>query len=318
MTHNDPSEISQRSVYDRCDPQYLRNLREAAGMDLVVLARIACLSVAQVRQLESDGSDTLFYSDAIKRKAYHRLLMILGADPPTVEVPQALRDAHQVAEAHKNSLEQIVAMSHQPSMDRSVADTWRAGLHHVLEHKQVLGACLFLIVAVVLFVGYGPQHVEDAKVSVSAPAVAVQVPKDPEPVASAVAEVSAVVPSASVPTVPVTPEVVVAAPVVAPSPNGCAYSNELMPELTSFVAKKEGRYVYLASGVPAEICVVDGNKQVTKVQMKAGESLSVYGVSPWQISGPQLPKVQVYFQGGRVSLPETATRVKLMEVPIAR
>ena len=61
---------SKRSVFDTCDPAYLRELREAAGMDLTVLARTACLSVAQVRELETDDSDNLFYSDAIKRQAY--------------------------------------------------------------------------------------------------------------------------------------------------------------------------------------------------------------------------------------------------------
>ena len=82
-----PQSEFKRSVYDSCDPDYLRQLREEAGMDLIVLARTACLSVAQVRQLESHDSDNLFYSDAIKRQAYKRLLMILGAEPPTVEVP---------------------------------------------------------------------------------------------------------------------------------------------------------------------------------------------------------------------------------------
>jgi hypothetical protein len=108
MTTDKPSE-PKRSVYDTCDPQYLRTLREASGMDLVVLARTACLSVAQVRQLESDDNEGLFYSDAIKRQAYKRVLMILGAEPPTVELPHELRDAHKVAEAHINTLDQIVA-----------------------------------------------------------------------------------------------------------------------------------------------------------------------------------------------------------------
>ena len=81
MTLNDHSE-SKRNVYDACDPTYLRQLREAAGMDLTVLARTACLSVAQVRQLETENSDNFFYSEAIKRQAYKRLLMILGQSLP--------------------------------------------------------------------------------------------------------------------------------------------------------------------------------------------------------------------------------------------
>ncbi len=147
MTSGNPLE-PKRSVYDTCDPQYLRSLREAAGMDVFVLARTACLSVAQVRQLESDDSDHLFYSEAIKRQAYKRLLMILGAEPPTVEIPEELRDAAKVADAHLTTLDQIVAMSEQPSMNHSAFDAVHAGFAKLKEHKQAMGALLLLMVAV--------------------------------------------------------------------------------------------------------------------------------------------------------------------------
>jgi hypothetical protein len=92
-----------------------------------------------------------------------------------------------------------------------------------------------------------------------------------------------------------------------------------MPQLGPFVAQKEGRYVYLVSAANAEVCVVDGNKQATLVQLRAGENRSVYGASPWQVSSANLQKVQIFFQGGRVSLPDAAiTRVSLVEVPVAR
>jgi hypothetical protein len=330
MTTDKPSE-PKRSVYDTCDPQYLRTLREASGMDLVVLARTACLSVAQVRQLESDDNEGLFYSDAIKRQAYKRVLMILGAEPPTVELPHELRDAHKVAEAHINTLDQIVAMSHQPSMNRSMAETLRAGLHQVLVHKQLLAALMFLVVAVVLFVLHGPQSAQDvpdaALVSAPAPALtaSVSAPKVVEPAAS-LAATPWVAPVASVPvsaaSMALVAPVAVAAStpitvVASPSPMACADSSETMPQLTPFVAHKEARYVYLVSAVQTEVCVVDGHKQVTVVKLKAGENRSVYGASPWQISTPQLQKIQIYFQGGRVSLPDGVTRVRLVEAPVA-
>jgi hypothetical protein len=325
MTSNESSE-SKRSVYDTCDPQYLRELREAAGMDVFVLARTACLSVAQVRQLESDDSDGLFYSDAIKRQAYKRLLMILGAEPPTVEVPQELRDAAKVADAHLNTLDQIVAMSHQPTMNHSASDVLYTGVAKLKEHKQVLSAFLLLLVAVVLFVMHGPQGTSDAASLVSPPAsvqppvessVALNSPAVVTPVASAPAPIA----SAPVPVVvasAVAVPAVVASATTANKASGCTYSSDAMPQLTPFVAHKEGRYVYLVSSVNAEVCVIDGNKEVTTLQMKAGENRSVYGVSPWQVSGVNLSKIQIYFQGGRVSLPDAATRVKLVEIPVSR
>jgi len=314
---------SKRSVYDTCDPVYLRELRESAGMDVVVLARTACLSVAQVRQLETDATDNLFYSDAIKRQAYKRLLMILGAEPPTVEVPEEFRDASKVAEAHLNTLDQIVAMSHQPTINRSASDVLASGLAKLKEHKQFVGALLFLVVAVGLFVLQGLAPTGDSVAFASSAA-------EPTPAPLATAPVTAPVPlqvAAPVTATVSASAVSVAAPVAASlaptasatsNPASCAYVSDTLPQLSPFVAQKEGRYVYVVSPINAEICVVDGNKQATLLQMKAGENRSVYGVSPWQVSGLNLPKVQIFFQGGRVSMPEAATRVKLVEVPVSR
>jgi hypothetical protein len=300
------------SVYDSCDPKFLRDLREASGMDVFVLARTACLSVAQVRQLESDMGGNLFYSLTIKRQAYKRLLMILGAEPPTVEVPEAFRQAHQVADAHLNTLDQIVAMNHLPSMDRSTGDVLRSALDKVLAHKQVVGALMMLVVAVLLLLKFGvPQSPEPVMASapkaiVAAPPASVALPVP----ATAVASASAPAPA------PAAAAVTTASPAKSAT---CVFTEDELPSLTPFTANKEGRYVYLVSNSDADICVVDGAKQATSLVLKAGEGRSIYGVSPWQLSGASLAKVQIYFQGGRVSLPDAAaTRVKLTEVPVTR
>ena len=314
MTTNQPTE-TKRSVYDTCDPQYLRALREAAGMDLFVLARISCLSVAQVRQLETDASDGFFYSDAIKRQAYKRLLMILGAEPPTVELPEALRDATQVADAHLSTLDQIVAMSKQPSLQRSSSDLVRAGLAKLNVHKQALGALVLLVIAVLLFLFNNPQNSGQAAATQATPS-----PVQPVPISSAAElPLAVVVPVAPTPVPSASAPAAAAAPSAVVQAGACAYSSEAMPQLTPFTAHKEGRYVYLVSTANTEICVVDGNKQATVLQLKAGENRSVYGVAPWQVSSAHLQNLQIYFQGGRVSLPDAAVNhVKLVEIPVAR
>ena len=293
-------------------------------MDVVVLARTACLSVAQVRQLEGD-SEGMFYSEAIKRQAYKRLLMILGAEPPTVDVPPELRDATKVADAHLETLDQIVAMSQQPALNRSTSDVLNAGFSLLKAHKQAVGALVLLMVAVGLFVMQGPQGNREAtQLASSTSASASVVPETPSVAVSPV-EPTLALPVASAPVVqPVAPAVVQVASAVAASVavannvSACAYSNESMPELLPFVAQKEGRYVYLVATASTEICVIDGNKQATTLQIKAGENRSVYGASPWQVSSANLSKLQIYFQGGRVSVPHAATRVKLLEVPVSR
>jgi hypothetical protein len=64
--------------------------------------------------------------------------------------------------------------------------------------------------------------------------------------------------------------------------------------------------------------VVDGNKQATMLQLKAGDGRTVTGAAPWQLSGTQLKNVQIYFQGGRVTLPDDIQRLTLVEQPVAR
>lgn len=308
MTSSNPLE-PKRSVYDTCDPQYLRALREAAGMDVSMLARTACLSVAQVRQLESDEQENLFYSDAIKRQAYKRLLMILGAPAPSVEMPEELRDVAKVADAHLATLDHIVAMSEQPSMNHATWDRVRTGVAQWRVPKQAWGV-LLLTVAVVAgswSISNGSWEWADA---------------GPTGASSDQALPVLTVPAAqpSVAELPVTPPVVQASASAASQAGACVYSNEAMPQLTPFVAHKEGRYVYLVSSANVDVCVVDGNQQATALQLKAGENRSVPGVSPWQVSSAGLQKIQIFFQGGRVTLPAdpTVDRVTLVEVPLAR
>ena len=320
MTLSEHSEF-KRNAYDACDPMYLRQLREAAGMDLTVLARTACLSVAQVRQLETENSDNFFYSEAIKRQAYKRLLMILGAEPPTVEIVDELRDPARVAQAHLDTLDQIVAMSHQPAMNRTTKDVIFEGWNAVQSHKQMIGAMLLLLVSVVLFVLSQDKRASDTDASMAQP-VASSMPIVAASSASVPAPTPTAVVAASAPVVVAEPAVPVPAPAVAPVPaplKSCAYSSDAMPQLTSLFAKKETRYVYLVGTTDAEVCVVDANKQATLVPLKAGEGRSVQGTAPWQISGAQLQKVQIYFQGSRVFVPDSGIhQFKLDEIALSR
>jgi predicted transcriptional regulator len=54
----------------------LERLRLSAGLDVETLARKACLSVAQIKQLESGASDS-FYSESIRSQASRRVMAIL-------------------------------------------------------------------------------------------------------------------------------------------------------------------------------------------------------------------------------------------------
>ncbi len=296
MTSNEHSEFV-RSAFDRCDPQYLRTLREQSGMDLLVLARTACLSVAQIRQLENPSGGTLFYSDAIRRQAYKRLLIILGVEPPlVVDGVVSLQQHEQSTQANLNTLDQIVAMSYLPAMTRPTAAVLRDQLLKLVSHKQALGSLLLLVVAVVVFALNVPQNVLEAVAAVDKQVSSVKVQ---QPVSVTLATV--------------------AAPAAAYTSNACAFSNEALPELSPATARKAGSYVYVVSNSDTQLCLVDGNKQATVVDLKVGESRSIFGSPPWQVSAANLQKVQIYFQGVHVVPTDVAVnRVKLVEVPVAR
>ena len=66
-------------VWSPKDAQQLKELREAAQIDISILARTCSLSIKQIKQLE-DGGESSFYSPAIKYASGKKLLMCFGVD----------------------------------------------------------------------------------------------------------------------------------------------------------------------------------------------------------------------------------------------
>lgn len=325
-----PSDV-QDSVYVRCDAAYLRQLHEASGMDETQLARIACLSVAQVRQLLA-GGDSLFYSQAVKRQAYKRLLLILGAPPPSqVQVPQP-EASHAQDAPPSQTIDDIVALSERNQYldHRPVVDFMRDMRLRVVQSRQTLAALAFLMLALMLLLlnwpagesgsGLGQSVVSKeppSKPQVQSLAPTPVIEKPVETVVALVDKVADKVTDKSADKAP-EPEKPAdkspAAPTVASK--ACVYKSDKLPEITPGVASKEARYVYLVGSSTTEVCVVDGNRQATSVSLRAGEGRSVYGPPPWQLSGPELAKVQIFFQGWRVPVPDDALQgITLLEKP---
>jgi hypothetical protein len=294
---------TQPNVYETCDPTYLQQLRGQVGMDVVQLARIACLSVAQVKSLEL-GSNDLFYSPAIKRQAYKRALMILGAPPPVAfTMPEEIQAITLGVMAPVNE-----SLNHIADLATHSVDDWKGPAvdgASVVRKKVVLATFAFVVTLGGLLAVYpnegdasmtlasaaSPQMKDEpVRASVAKPAVALS----HTTVASAhLAVASDVMKNASDATA-----------VATRASGACVFSSDPGPEVSPATPKKEGKFVYLVSPADTTLCVVDGNKQASTLQLKAGEGRSVYGTSPWQISGTSLAQVQIYFQGWRASLPE--------------
>lgn len=273
-----------QSAYARCDPVYLRELREATGMDIHILARNACLSVGQVRELESDVGGNFFYSDTIKRQAYKRVMVLLGAEPPLPSSSTTHSEPPQDLDARLVPLDTIADMSHRPAMHSSAFTALQPYLEKFKVHRSTLGLFLLLILTAAGVTQYMRQHPNGITTEASPAAIS-----------------SAPTPS----------------PRAAESEFQCTYSSDPLPQWTPAQARKDGRYVYLVSQTTADVCVVDSQKRTTLLQMKAGEGQSVYGSAPWQISGPHLQKIKIYFQGSLVMLPETTTQaLSLIAAPV--
>jgi len=61
------------------DAEQLKQLREAAQIDISILAKTYSLSISQIKQLE-DGGESSFYSPSIKYAIGRKLLMHFGVD----------------------------------------------------------------------------------------------------------------------------------------------------------------------------------------------------------------------------------------------
>lgn len=289
------------AAYARCDPSFAQTWLDRSGLDITQVARMSCLSVAQVRQL-LQGTDASFYSATIKQRAYRRVLALLGAPQPELvgafqaPAPDAAEPSPEPAHAGHRT----VGMAPRGSTTHS-AWAW-------------LGLALLLGAATAPW-WQGWWHT---------------------PVRSLRPQIDAQAPAEAAP--PVTPAVEAASPDVSPPPqetqttspppgNGataqaaetlsappCAYVAQPVTTVMPAVAEKPGNYVYVQALREAEVCVIDGDRKVTHLQLKAGERRSVYGPPPWQLSGLDLGQLHIYFQGWRVLLPEMATQqVALVE-----
>jgi hypothetical protein len=77
---------------------------------------------------------------------------------------------------------------------------------------------------------------------------------------------------------------------------------------------KAGNYIYVLASKDVQVCVDDGKRVRSMVNLKAGEGRTIHGSSPWVIGAADLASLQVYFQGAKVFVPPNAgQRILLKE-----
>ena len=304
------------------EAEILKTLREAAGLDVAQLAAMANLSAGQVRQLE-EGGDSYFYSPQIKAQSMRRVLRLLQ-NQPSAEEAAALAALEQVPKS-VNVIDDIIRLSEtnlkgtiDTSLVRRPASPYKALL--------LVGAAL---VVVFMLLNWQANHTKPQNLfsewiePFTAKPVAEAAPAQEAPVTQAPLPVKPIEPETtvteSVPPGPVSPA---AAPTesaaISNSSSQLAGDCKLLtaePTLASPVSvNKPGSYVYLLPSKDVQVCVDDGKRVQTVVNLKAGQGRSIHGSSPWVIGSNQISAVQVYFQGSKVMIPkDVGQRIVLKE-----
>lgn len=300
-------------LWQRSDGELLKALREQAGLDRSVLARMGTMTLQQLRGLE-EGEGGEFYSPEIKAHMGRTLLAKLGYVAPVAPVDSRPDD---VAPADHGP-----SATPQPLSDSLPRPVPAAGprLAPAAPGPARSGRLAGIIVglaAIVLgaWALLGPIRSRPAVRSVAT------ADASPPTSASAAPAQAVVTPPAPVPApVPEPVPVVMTAPAAAP----VAAADAPCPADTSAPAvaytpsepRKAGNFVYLIADRPARLCVLDAARKATRVDLEAGSGRSVYGPAPFVVQG-DLGHLRIFFQGVRVQGEMGAgTRVVLNEAPV--
>jgi hypothetical protein len=277
------------------DAQLLLSLREAAGIDAMVFARVNTVSVAQLKELEQ-GEGNSFYNPQIKRSTGIKLLKKLGHEPATAwgdsqpEVPAAAATAtvEPLNAASESSLQAA-------PMKRNLG----------FSPKQVLVAVSFLGIVAVILTGnpWAQSNAIKAVPTPSPPPLATLAPTLPSASettgpAAQLAFMPSPTAELSAPPKPSTEEVATQTPA---SPCD-AKMREVGATHTTTAPLKPGNYVYFEAIEDTELCVRDHDNQVTWVRLPAGMKKTVHGSAPFLVQTSQWNKMKMFFQGRQVPI----------------
>ncbi len=276
---------------DRTRGDLLRSLREAQNMDVSELARQVNLSPGQVLQLEAGelapGERSLFYTAAIKEKAAIKLAQVLGADV------QTLWPAHTVSSPLDASalpdlqiLDDLADLLKKQSQARELDAGERR-----FSWKWLLG--LFAALWFAGAIGYYGQSVvawfQTQKFLDAAPVFSTAESKPPS-LSPSETQTPEMVPQTTDLTVsPAEPLCEIQAPQTSVTPSQ---------------PSKAGNSVHLVALEDLSICVTDGTGKKTALTLKAQESRTVLGKSPWQLRVEKPVPMHMFFQGQKIYWPE--------------
>jgi transcriptional regulator with XRE-family HTH domain len=298
--------------------------REGLGLSTRDLSGMACLSVRQIEQIEN-GELSSFYGPQVKFTAAKKVAGLLKLSeedafdfsetkssknqepsPPTEELkpPSATvaTPANQAATVKPVEKTKIHAIGNKNLKSEALPSASSKGASSQKKWFLLLGITAALIFSVInLRPLFFPEPVKEEIVIVQEVA-----PANPPPEAAQEAK-----PATSAPEAPVA-----TAPVVATSP---AVSTECPPADAAAVSykpdapKKAGDMVYLQSKTAQTVCVLDAAGKTQNKTLEAGVGVSVYGKPPLKVLTSGQTPVDIYYQGTKVRISNTAAKTIILE-----
>lgn len=269
-------------VWSPKDAEQLKELREAAQIDISILAKTYALSVAQLRQLEN-GGDSAFYSPAIKNATGRKLLMHFGVDIKAV--------------SEKGDKKQEFASLNTPK-NIFIEDEIRE--KHKIFRWGLLVKVLILLLPVLFLVNSFSEFKEFASQIFYA---------DNQPSTLLVEKNTIETPSRFMHKSNFDTNLLSATN----KKFECDWESLAVP-IMAFQPSKPGNYVHLVANADADICLKDYEGKTSYLQMKNGQMLTIKGIPPFEIFGKNLKAFKIYYQGNLLRLPVgDITRISLKE-----
>ncbi len=278
------------------EAQLLRQLREKTNTDSTVFARLNTLSLAQLQELEGHG-EGCFYNPQIKANTGIKLLKKLGHDWVPPEEPQDIEQIPSTVTAA--SLGPVSKSSHRPAFSPITA----------------LKASTLLLIGGMSWMTWphwGPGFESTSNLltllELSQPQTALSHAKklssdDGSDIASPELNLNAL---QQIPTSPA----MGTAWTHTPKPEVNACDGQLRQASFAYETSdpiKAGNYIHFLASQDVSLCVRDQQNQLTKLELKAGASRSVYGDPPFLVHSPKWSSLKVFFQGRPVSgIPDDA------------
>lgn len=289
-------------ISDPTSGNLLRQLRLSKGLDMAEVARLVNLSVAQVRQLETENPGpqdrSYFYTAAIKEKAAIKVALALGAEPQIVAGMQADFPESPVLQPHNlQTLDDLAALYKKQAQAREMGAAER-----FFSWKWASALAILLLMAGAIHQRQALSVWLDDRTGLWEKAPALTSTTEPTNVPA---------PQTDAPLESVSAAVV--------SPTSLCESPSLPATLqASQVSKpsKPGNSVHIVAVEDLMMCVRDALGKETLVTLKAQESKTVLGKSPWFLRLEKPVPLHVFYQGQKIQWPEgSINAVMLKETP---